>query len=251
MSDNSEAKVLVEEKVALSLFLDALLREPESDIDVGAQQTEPALEVVTPSETKQAVDTEEHIHADIETPQDNVSEQQTETISVTSEQTELQTESPVASAVPAWASEPFQVMLFKVAGLSLAVPLQSLNGVVEWTDSLTEMPGHADFYLGILQHLNNSIPVVDTARLVFPEDKLKELSGDNPAERITRIVLINGSRWGLACDEVAEVVTLTADQVRWRSSRTKRRWLLGTVVEHMCALLDTDAFAEKLVSGEK
>ena len=230
MNDKSDAKVLVEEKVALSLFLDALLREPEEITE--PQQTEPQLEVVTETQTKQA----ELTQLDTETTTEIQIQQQAVEADV---------------AIPSWANETFQVLMFKVAGLTLAVPLHGLNGVVEWTGSLTEMPGHADFYLGILQHLDRSIPVVDTAKLVFPKDKLKELIGTTATERITRIVLINDGRWGLACDEVAEVVSLTADQVRWRSERTKRRWLLGTIVDHMCALLDTDAFAEKLITGEE
>lgn len=230
MSDNSGSKVLVEEKVALSLFLDALLREPEEKVEL--KEVEPIREVVQAKQIKQETVVQQEIEATTESQL-----QQAEILDTT--------------AVPAWADEPFQILMFKVAGLSLAVPLHGLNGVVEWPDSLTEMPGHADFYLGILQHLDNSIPVVDTAKLVFPKDKLDQLTGINPTNRITRIVLINEGRWGLACDEVAEVVTLTADQVRWRSVRTKRRWLLGTVVEHMCALLDTDAFADKLLTGEE
>ena len=91
--------------------------------------------------------------------------------------------------------------------------------------------------------------MVDTARLVFPADRLPP--DDDPLTRVTRIVLIGGGRWGLACDAVEEVVTLRHDQVRWRSERTRRRWLLGTVIDHMCALIDTDAFAEKLASGEE
>ena len=150
-------------------------------------------------------------------------------------------------ATPAWMGQELQAMLFKVAGLTLAVPLVDLNGVVEWDEEkITEMPGHADFYLGLMSHLNQQIPVVDTARLVLPDSKRKLLAGENPRERVTRVVLINNSRYGLACDEVNEVVTLKADAVRWRSERTQRRWLAGTVIEHMCALVDATAFAELL-----
>ncbi|MBI1425371.1 MAG: hypothetical protein GC149_18185 [Gammaproteobacteria bacterium] len=150
-------------------------------------------------------------------------------------------------AAPAWMGQELQAMLFKVAGLTLAVPLVDLNGVVEWDEEkVTEMPGHADFYLGLMSHLNQQIPVVDTARLVLPESKRKLLAGEDPYQRITRVVLINNSRYGLACDEVNEVVTLKADAVRWRSERTQRRWLAGTVIEHMCALVDATAFAELL-----
>lgn len=153
------------------------------------------------------------------------------------------------AADPDWLGQELQAMLFKVAGLTLAVPLVDLNGVVEWDDEkVTAMPGHADFYLGLMSHLNKQIPVVDTARLVLPENKRRQMAGDDPYQRITRVVLINDGRFGLACDEVNEVVTLKADAVRWRSERTQRRWLAGTVIEHMCALVDATAFAEMLAA---
>ena len=237
---SNENNILVDEKLALSMFLDSLLREPvEEKI---AEQTEvlktepvieikPAEKVVHLQEVEPVVDTVVESAVAIEVLPE------TETVI---EQTNPEKE---------WDNQ-FQVMLFNVAGLSLAVPLDELNGVVEWKDDLTAMPGHADFYLGIMQHLGQSIPVVDTARLVFPRDKLIALAADEPRERITRVILIDDSRWGLAVDDVEEVITLNKDDVRWRSDRTSRKWLLGTVVEHMCALLDTKVFAEKLTSGE-
>ena len=86
------------------------------------------------------------------------------------------------------------------------------------------------------------------AKLEKKEDKLKILASDNPEERITRVVMINDCQYGLACDEVNEVVTLSPEEVRWRTQRTQRRWLAGTVIEHMCALIDANAFAELLAS---
>ncbi len=156
---------------------------------------------------------------------------------------------PVPAGRPEWAESEFQAMMFKVAGLALAVPLIELNGVVECDLSdVTAMPGHADFYLGLMNYLEKSVPLVDTARFVLPPDKLKILAGDDPKERITRVVMIQDCNYGLACDEVNEVITLNPDSVRWRSQRTQRRWLAGTVVEHMCALIDANAFAELLAS---
>jgi purine-binding chemotaxis protein CheW len=140
-------------------------------------------------------------------------------------------------------------MLFQVGGLTLAVPLMELNGVLEWdAEQVTEMPGHADFYLGLIQHMDRHVPVVDTARLVLPPDKLTALAGDDPYARLQRVVLIDDSRYGLGCDEVNEVITLRPEEVRWRSSRTSRQWLAGTVIEHMCALIDASAFARLLAA---
>ena len=149
--------------------------------------------------------------------------------------------------LPEWCQHEFQAMLFKVAGLTLAVPLIDLNGVVECDlDDISAMPGHADFYLGLMKHLDKNVPLVDTAKFVLPADKLSTLSGDEPAKRITRAVMIHDCQYGLACDEVNQVVTLSPEEVRWRTQRTQRRWLAGTVIEHMCALIDATAFAELL-----
>lgn len=153
----------------------------------------------------------------------------------------------VETGKPAWAEHEFQAMLFKVAGLTLAVPLVDLNGVIEWDEEkITEMPGHADFYLGLMNHLGKNVPLVDTAKLVLPPDKVQALAGDDPLARLTRVVLIHDSTYGLACDDVNEVIILKPEDVRWRTSRTQRRWLAGTVIEHMCALIDARAFASLL-----
>lgn len=228
--------VLVDEKQALSLFLDSLLREPV--------ETPPEPELPTKLETRTVID-KPVILPVIET---DVLTSELDAPVLTTQQAGRESEEP---EIEAGESKEFQVMLFKVAGLTLAVPLDGLNGVVEWKDDLAEMPGHAEFYLGILQHLGQRIPVVETASLVFPAEKLASLNVPEPRDRITRIVLIDEGRWGLAVDSVEEVITLQHDEVRWRSERTRRKWLLGTVIDHMCALIDPTAFAEKLVSGEE
>lgn len=230
---------LADEKMAVSLFLESLLREPEP-VEEQIQTHPPVYEV----KTEQPVVAEKPVLPVTE---------QVETVierDVVEQLPEQEWQPVFDSGLPDWHNEPFQALLFKVAGLTLAVPLAELNGVVEWTDAVTEMPGHADFYMGILQHLGESVAVIDTARLVFPRDKLVTLAGDNPRERVKRIVLIGDGKWGLACDEVDEVITLQPDDVRWRTNRTTRYWLLGTVIEHMCALLDVAGFERMLVEGQ-
>ncbi len=241
MSNKPAKQTLVEEKVALDMFLQSLLREPES-----TPEPEPAP---APTVTKAPPEAPPQVKLDV--PPTPVVEPTPEVEApATSVEPRPDTPPPAAGEdLPPWA-DLFQAMLFRVAGLTLAVPLEELGGVLEFDpDQLTEMPGHADFYLGLVTHLGKSVPVVDTARLVFPPEKLQQLAGDDPLKRVRRVVLIDEGRWGLACDEVDEVITLRKDEVRWRSDRTRRRWLLGTVVQHMCALVDTGAFATKLAEG--
>lgn len=244
----NNSNTLVDQKVAVSLFLDSLLREPELELQTEMPEVvaQPELKVetkvhepVVELKTKAKIRDEVVVEPVVETPV----EINTATTS------EVEEERLIDSVIPSWAAQPFQVLLFQVGGLKLAVPLIELSGVIEWTDKVTEMPGHADFYMGILQHLGNKIAVIDTARMVLPENKLALLAGENPRQRVKHIVLIDDYKWGLACDAISEVITLQPDDIRWRTSKTSRPWLAGTVIEHMCALMNSKGFADMLRQG--
>lgn len=230
MSSNSNP--LVDEKLAVSLFLDSLLREtddvPEVKVEVKTAPIAPPVVVEAPILSPAIAEPVLETKTEVKTAENSVA----------------------ASVIPEWANEPFQVLLFEVAGLKLAVPLIELSAVIEWNDTVTEMPGSANFYMGILQHLDNRVAVIDTAKMVFPANKQAELLDDNARERVKHIVLIDNYRWGLACDKIGEVITLQPEEIRWRSSKTNRKWLAGTVIDHMCALLNSEAFAEMLAKGQ-
>lgn len=153
---------------------------------------------------------------------------------------------PAATAQPDWAEGEFQCLLFQVAGLTLAVPLARLSGVAPWDDAaLTEMPNHSPWFLGLREHHGLRARLVDVAAIVLPPTQYAQLA---PADsgRLGKVVMIDDNRWGLACDAVGDVITLSRDDVKWRTGKGRRPWLAGTVIEHMCALLDTDALARML-----
>jgi len=70
-------------------------------------------------------------------------------------------------------------------------------------------------------------------------------------ENLAYVITIHGYRWGLACHDVEKSITLEPHQVKWRSQRGKRPWLAGTVIDHMCALIDTDGFREVILKAEQ
>lgn len=140
----------------------------------------------------------------------------------------------------------FQILLFDVSGVKFAIPLEKLNGILEWSDELTPMPNRSDWFLGVLAERDRQIKVIDIAVLVVPS-KFRE---NHHANNLQKIILIGDSHWGLACNAVSEVITLRKKDVRWRSESSKRPWLAGTVIEHMCALLDAEEFAEMLGSDQ-
>lgn len=151
-----------------------------------------------------------------------------------------------AAIHPAWAEEPFAALMIKVNGLALALPLVTISRILTWEEP-GFLPGYASWLLGIIHHGDINVRVVDTAALVMPD--LPRPVPEPGAEETRRIVLIDGGRWGLVCDSVSEVMTLDPAKVRWRTARTKRPWLAGTVVDALCALLDVDRLCEVLHSG--
>ncbi len=167
-----------------------------------------------------------------------------------SEQAESALDVATETGLPEWAQERFQCLVFQVAGLSLAVPLTKLNGVISWQEGVTPMPNRSALFLGLLRHQQRNVKVVDTALMVLPEGRQPATLAP-AAERVAHIILLDEGRWGLACDQIGEVLTLDPDDVRWRSAQGKRPWLAGTVLKHLCALLDADAFVELLLHGER
>ena len=247
---SNNSNTLVDEKLAVSLFLDSLLREPEIETELETPKINPVVEIPVAEVVPEVKVKVEEIPV-VEIPQEVVIETKIEIpletkVDIETAKKEVSSE----SIIPEWANGPFQVLLFEVAGIKLAVPLIELSSVIEWNDRVTEMPGHADFYMGILQHLEYKIAVIDTARMILPANKLGELIDDDPRERVNHIVLIDDYKWGLACDKIGEVITLNPDEVRWRTSKSSRGWLAGTVIEHMCALLNSEGFSDMLEKGQ-
>ena len=135
-----------------------------------------------------------------------------------------------------------KLLLFNLAGLKMAVPMAEVDGVLDWPEQVENRGGDASLLLGVLPDRGEKIPVIDLARLIIPQ-RLRVRQKQLPFERI---LLIGGRRWGLACNGVAEVVTVDDSAVNWRTERLTRKWLAGTIAGHGSALLDTVALVRLL-----
>lgn len=146
---------------------------------------------------------------------------------------------------PAWAAEPFECLLFDVAGLTLAVPLVCLGSIYSLQgQELTPLFGQPEWFLGILPSQAGNLKVLDTARWVMP-DRYR----DDFREGLQYVISVQGYEWGLAVHQVSRSLRLDPNEIKWRSQRGQRPWLAGTVIEHMCALLDVSELAELIASG--
>ncbi|MCE1114044.1 MULTISPECIES: CheW domain-containing protein [Pseudomonas] len=150
-----------------------------------------------------------------------------------------------ADGRPAWAAEPFECLLFDVAGLTLAVPLVCLGSIYSLAgQELTPLFGQPDWFLGILSCQAGNLKVLDTARWVMP-DRYRE----DFRQGLQYVISVQGYEWGLAVHQVSRSLRLDPSEIKWRSQRGQRPWLAGTVIEHMCALLDVAELAELIASG--
>lgn len=152
---------------------------------------------------------------------------------------------PSSEGVPSWGEQPFECLLFEVAGLTLAVPLVSLGSIYPLEgQELTPLFGQPDWFLGILPCQAGNLKVLDSARWLMPERYRDECR-----EGLRYVISVQGYEWGLAVHQVSRSLRLDPREVKWRPQRSQRPWLAGTVIEHMCALVDVAALAELIASG--
>lgn len=157
----------------------------------------------------------------------------------------IPTPPPTSDGRPAWAEEPFECLLFDVAGLTLAVPLVCLGSIYPLAGhDLTPLFGQPDWFLGILPSQSGNLKVLDTARWIMP-DRYR----DDFRQGLQYVISVQGYEWGLAVHQVSRSLRLDPNEIKWRTQRGQRPWLAGTVIEHMCALLDVSELAELIASG--
>ncbi|ABZ76038.1 CheW protein [Shewanella halifaxensis HAW-EB4] len=139
----------------------------------------------------------------------------------------------------------FQVLFFKVAGLTLAVPLVSLGGIVG-LEKITRLMGRPQWYMGVQQYRETQLNVVDTCAWVMPEKYDEKLV---KKVNYQYVVVLEDSHWGLGCESLIDAITIKKSEVNWRSQAGKRPWLAGVVKEQMCGILNVEALVQMLGSG--
>ena len=252
--DSKRQETLVDEKQALGVYLESLLRDvPEAGEELHV--AEPSTPVLTAAPAPVHVEVEPVIETPLPEPEAFFAEPSVPTVEIPVAQAQpAMAEAPAEvspwEGIPEWGDEPFQALLFRLSGLTMAIPLIELDGILEWPDVLTPLPNRSPWYLGLLDNRGKTVPVIELAQLVIPEKLRAKNAQENPVSH-NRVILVGDGRWGVACDSVSEVVTLNPDEVRWRSSRTKRKWLAGTVINHMCALLDAQGLVHLLSTGQE
>jgi len=223
-----EPSTLVDHEEALKVYIDALLLEP------GLEE---------PVEPEEAAEIKLLDGAAVDLPLNNISSESVaveEADAGISDQLEKQQYSHEDS------NDIIECLMFKVAGsLTLAVPLECLNGILKWNGEITPIPGHAEWFLGLISNRGRQIKVIDVARFVIPENHKMRLAVEGE-RNFKHLLLIDNGKLALACDDLGKVLKVTGDKIRWRQDRSSRPWLAGTIIEQMSALIDVERFIEML-----
>lgn len=156
-------------------------------------------------------------------------------------------ESAVSPSGLNWSSsQGVECLIFKVAGLKLAIPLPLLGGVFPVEGKVTPLFGQAKWSLGVWQSDGEKMTVIDSAQLIMPE------RGASLADSgYEYLIQLDRAPWALACEEICDTVTLMNESIKWRGDLSKRPWLAGTVISEMCALLDVPGLIELADSQRK
>ena len=276
---NRPVKITSRPQLALQSYLDSLLMDATEDLPAAVQAPIEAVEVEAPLDEFQAAVLEEQVRdarrpeampAGVEVAVDEVQVERGPIVLAETPATlaSVSTIAPLFQALvppvvevhlppgntpppvesngrPVWAAEPFECLLFDVAGLTLAVPLVCLGSIYSLEGhELTPLFGQPEWFLGILPCQAGNLKVLDTARWVMP-DRYR----DDFRQGLQYVISVQGYEWGLAVHQVSRSLRLDPNEIKWRSQRGQRPWLAGTVIEHMCALLDVAELAELIASG--
>ena len=136
---------------------------------------------------------------------------------------------------PLWAQRKFECVLFKVSGLTVALPSVELDGIYPMSVESLVVKDKGLSSMGLLSITSGPISVIDTASVVMPEQYDGAMR-----ERFNYVVAIKGMGWGLAVDSIVGAHVQDIAAVTWRSDRTTRPWLAATVTDHAIAIVEVN-----------
>ncbi|GAB6068076.1 hypothetical protein JCM13664_13950 [Methylothermus subterraneus] len=144
---------------------------------------------------------------------------------------------PVPEKEPDWTEREFEVQPFFLGKLRLAAPGSQLLGTFALEDEIVSKPGQPSWALGRIKVAGGEFWAATPARLVLPD------SGLGPYRWA---LLPRRSELALLCHGVEARACWQPQQVRWRTERLSRPWLLGMCLEPPCPLIDLERLVEEL-----
>lgn len=131
-------------------------------------------------------------------------------------------------------------MIFSIAGVRFAVPLEFLGGVYRFT-KVSRLSGQADWCLGLWHGMDKQLKVIDSAIYFMSERKS---SVDWTDQHF--ILQLDDSGWALTCELISETALISNQDVSWKKEGSPICWKAGTIVSEVCTLLDVQGLLTEL-----
>jgi purine-binding chemotaxis protein CheW len=128
-------------------------------------------------------------------------------------------------------SYPIQCLMFRVASTQLSIPLIDLGGVLPWVKNMTQLPSSQSWSLGVFQHRDRNIRVVDSAGLL----NIRKLNSSD--SKPGHILVFGDGDWALSCDSLGEVVKVESSEIQWSGPKSSGL-SMGTLKGSLAQLLD-------------
>jgi len=131
-----------------------------------------------------------------------------------------------------------EVLPFVVDNLNLVAYVDDLAGTFDMVNKLTAVSGQPDWLMGLADCQGRRVGIIDSALLIV--GATNNDGSDSTERHYKKILLLKDSAWGLACDDMGKSYQIETNKVRWRTKKTSRPWLLGTMVDQSCAVIDVN-----------
>lgn len=225
MAVSENKRQVVRQELALDTYLKTLLEELPDPEDTGTSERQPPQTPVPLRET--------------------VAEVTVSSLAKPEKKASYEPSSQEAAAatmrlavMPEWAQSEFQAIYFNVGRLKLATPLIGLSRTSKFDRVVTKIPGQPSWFLGLLEDQGKKIGLLDTGQLML--GKVQGLNRDLNVQPFKSMLVTQDGNWALACDDLLTIGRLTPEQVRWRTNRRRKPWLIGTIIEELVAVVDVN-----------
>jgi len=148
-------------------------------------------------------------------------------------------------ALPDYLQDGFQSLSFGVADIKLCVPLQQLNGIIDWDGRVTRLPGQAKWCLGLIHSRNRKINIIDLYGVLNNRPRHAQLEWKSEEKPEQFLLLVGHNQWGLACDSVDNIGRLDNNDVNWRISAASSL-IMGTDINGMRLIINADEIVRRL-----
>jgi hypothetical protein len=152
----------------------------------------------------------------------------------------LEPEVKIDISAPSWVTHKFTALVGSVNNMNLTFPSSAISGELEFSNDLKSVKGQPEWVLGLKVSGKDFIAVIDAGKVM-----LDQPVRDIHKKPYKKIILLSGTKWGIALDSISTEIEISASNIKWRKSSSERPWLCGFLSEQQLAIVDpTKIFTE-------